>query len=50
MNVRAAREGMRVAEIPSYEQSRIHGDSNLHARRDGIRVLRTIVAERVRPR
>lgn len=50
MNVRAAREGMRVAEVPSYEQSRIHGDSNLHARRDGIRVLRTIVAERVRPR
>ena len=50
MNVRAARAGMRVAEVPSYEQSRIHGDSNLHARRDGIRVLRTIVAERVRPR
>lgn len=50
MNVRAAREGVRVAEVPSYEQPRIHGDSNLHARRDGLRVLRTIVAERVRPR
>jgi glycosyltransferase involved in cell wall biosynthesis len=50
MNVRAAREGVRVAEVPSFEQSRIHGDSNLHARRDGMRVLRTIVAERVRPR
>ncbi|MGH9223136.1 MAG: glycosyltransferase family 2 protein [Acidimicrobiales bacterium] len=49
MNVRAARAGMRVAEVPSYEQSRIHGDSNLNARRDGIRVLRTILAERVRP-
>lgn len=49
MNVRAARAGLRVAEVPSYEQARIHGSSNLNARRDGIRVLRTIVAERVRP-
>jgi hypothetical protein len=24
--------------------------SNLHARRDGMRVLRTILAERIRPR
>ena len=49
MSVRVARAGMRVAEVPSYEQSRIHGDSNLNARRDGLRVLRTILAERVRP-
>jgi len=49
MNVRAARAGIRVAEVPSFEQARIHGDSNLNARRDGLRVLRTILAERVRP-
>ena len=49
LNVRAARAGIRVAEVASYEQPRIHGDSNLHTRRDGIRVLRTILAERVRP-
>ncbi|MGH9279910.1 MAG: glycosyltransferase family 2 protein [Acidimicrobiales bacterium] len=49
MNVRAARAGVRIAEVPSFEQARIHGTSNLHARRDGVRVLRTIIAERVRP-
>jgi glycosyltransferase involved in cell wall biosynthesis len=49
MNVRAARAGVRMAEVPSFERSRVHGESNLSTRRDGMRVLRTIVAERVRP-
>jgi len=35
-----------VAEVPSFEHSRIHGASNLTAFSDGLRVLRTIFAER----
>ncbi|MFI6601738.1 glycosyltransferase family 2 protein [Nonomuraea sp. NPDC050536] len=48
MNVRAARAGLSIAEVPSHERLRIHGESNLHAVRDGWRVLRTILRERVR--
>jgi glycosyltransferase involved in cell wall biosynthesis len=35
-----------IAEVPSFEHSRIHGVSNLTAFSDGLRVLRTIFAER----
>jgi hypothetical protein len=35
-----------VAEVPSFEHSRIHGVSNLTAFPDGLRVLRTILTER----
>jgi glycosyltransferase involved in cell wall biosynthesis len=35
-----------VVEVPSFEHSRIHGVSNLTAVSDGLRVLRTIFAER----
>jgi glycosyltransferase involved in cell wall biosynthesis len=48
INVRIAKAGLRVAEVPSYEGLRIHGASNLHAVRDGLRVLRTILSERFR--
>ncbi|QBJ97631.1 glycosyltransferase family 2 protein [Rhodococcus sp. ABRD24] len=51
INVRVANAGLRIAEVPSFEQDRIHGVSNLHAVRDGLRVLRTIRSEpRARPR
>jgi glycosyltransferase involved in cell wall biosynthesis len=49
INIRAARAGLQIHEVPSFEHNRRHGVSNLHARRDGVRVLRTIAAERVRP-
>jgi glycosyltransferase involved in cell wall biosynthesis len=49
INVRAARAGLRVVEVPSHEHGRIHGLSNLHAFRDGWRVLRTILRERFSP-
>ena len=49
LNVRAAKLRLRVVEVPSYERSRDHGVSNLNARRDGARVLRTIISERIRP-
>ncbi|MEU8245964.1 glycosyltransferase family 2 protein [Nonomuraea sp. NPDC048916] len=45
MNVRAAKGGLKVHEVPSHERCRIHGESNLRAVRDGIRVLKTILRE-----
>jgi len=50
MNIRAVRSGLPVSEVPSFEHARISGTSNLHAVRDGWRVLRTILRERVRMR
>jgi glycosyltransferase involved in cell wall biosynthesis len=47
VNVRIAKAGLVIHEVPSYEGDRIHGRSNLHAVRDGSRVLRTIALERV---
>ncbi len=46
INIRAAKAGLVVREVPSVEHRRIHGVSNLHAGKDGIRVLRTILRER----
>ena len=43
IHVRVAKAGLVVAEVPSFEHSRIHGVSNLNAFRDGRRVLRTIL-------
>jgi Glycosyl transferase family 2 len=48
INVRIANAGLTVAEVPSIEHERIHGVSKLHAVRDGLRVLRTIISERLR--
>ena len=47
INIRAAVGGLAIAEVPSFEHDRIHGASNLHAARDGLRVLRTILQERI---
>jgi glycosyltransferase involved in cell wall biosynthesis len=49
MNIRLAKSELSVVEVPSFEAPRRHGTSNLHVGRDGVRVLRTIIAERVRP-
>jgi glycosyltransferase involved in cell wall biosynthesis len=46
MNIRVVTAGLKVQEIPSHEYLRIHGVSNLRAVRDGLRVLRVILAER----
>jgi glycosyltransferase involved in cell wall biosynthesis len=48
LNIRAARAGLRVVEIPSFERSRVNGVSNLRVMRDGFRILRTILHERAR--
>ncbi len=47
INVRIAKAGLVVHEVPSHERARIYGRSNLKAVRDGSRVLRTIALERM---
>lgn len=46
INIRAARAGLAITEVPSIEHARIHGVSNLNVLTDGLRVLRTILQER----
>jgi glycosyltransferase involved in cell wall biosynthesis len=46
MTIHAIRAGLRVAEVPSLELPRRSGQSRLHAFRDGIRVLNTVLQER----
>ena len=48
INIRVGRAGLDVREVPSFERDRIHGESNLRTFRDGGRVLRTILRERLR--
>jgi len=50
INCRIAAAGLHVAEVPSVERPRIHGESNLNAVHDGLRVLNTIRRERRRSR
>jgi glycosyltransferase involved in cell wall biosynthesis len=47
LNIRALRLGCRIVELPSFEAKRVHGVSNLRTFPDGLRVLRTIVQERL---
>jgi glycosyltransferase involved in cell wall biosynthesis len=48
VNVRSALAGLTVAEVPSREARRLHGNSNLRTIRDGVRVLRTLTLERAK--
>jgi hypothetical protein len=45
INLRIAGAGMKITEVPSYEEERLSGQSNLKTFRDGFRVLGTILAE-----
>jgi hypothetical protein len=47
INTRMAKAGMRIAEVPSFEYARVHGESHLNTWRDGTRVLRALVVERL---
>jgi glycosyltransferase involved in cell wall biosynthesis len=49
MNIRLALANTNVIEVPSIEAPRRAGTSNLRVGRDGMRVLRTIFAEWLRP-
>jgi glycosyltransferase involved in cell wall biosynthesis len=48
MNIRALRAGLKIAEVPSFEERRLHGQAKLRALPDGWRVLKTILRERFR--
>jgi hypothetical protein len=48
MNIRIARADLRVVEVPSYEDLRYFGESNLHPFRDGFKILRVLIRERFR--
>jgi glycosyltransferase involved in cell wall biosynthesis len=48
INIRIARAGLIVSEVPSFERGRLHGQTNLRTFRDGARVVRTIARERLR--
>ena len=45
MNIRAAKAGLKIYEVPSHESPRIFGASNLHTVRDGWRILKVIMRE-----
>ena len=45
MNIRAARAGLVIQEVPSFEGRRAIGHTNLHAVRDGIRIAAVLVRE-----
>jgi glycosyltransferase involved in cell wall biosynthesis len=42
--IRAAQAKLRVHEVPSFERCRQYGQSNLHAVRDGMRILRVLLS------
>ena len=48
--IHALNAGLRITEVPTFEQPRHFGVSNLRTIRDGQRVLRTLLAERLAPR
>ncbi len=50
IGIRAHRAGLRIAEVTCFESTRIIGKSNLHALRDGVRILKVIFRERFRKR
>jgi hypothetical protein len=49
ISLHAVNAGLRVCEVPSFEAPRGHGTTSLRTFRDGERVLRTVVCERLRP-
>ena len=46
INTRVARAGLRITEVPSFEATRMFGESKLSAVKDGLRVLKAIKRER----
>ncbi|NND73749.1 MAG: glycosyltransferase family 2 protein [Ilumatobacter sp.] len=45
IHIRAARLGLVIEEVPSYENQRTVGSTNLHALRDGIRIAAVLIRE-----
>src|SRR5947209_1822373 len=47
MNIRAHKANLKVKEVPSFEAVRLFGESKLKAFRDGWRIVKTIMRERL---
>ncbi|HLL78180.1 MAG TPA: glycosyltransferase family 2 protein [Ktedonobacteraceae bacterium] len=47
MNIRARKANLKVKEVPSFEADRLFGESKLKAMRDGWRIVKTILRERL---
>lgn len=43
LNIKVIKAGLRVTEVPSYEERRLYGKSNLRSFRDGMHILMTIL-------
>lgn len=50
LHLRVCKANLEIAEVPSFEHSRIHGTSNFRTFRDGWRVLKMILKERINGR
>jgi glycosyltransferase involved in cell wall biosynthesis len=50
INTRVAKAGLTITEVPSYEHPRVYGETNLNTWRDGMRVMRALLVERVNGR
>jgi hypothetical protein len=48
LSCQVARAGLAVTEVPSFESRRLYGVSNLRPLRDGLRIVRIILRERLR--
>jgi glycosyltransferase involved in cell wall biosynthesis len=46
MNIRALEAGLKVVEVASFEDRRLHGEAKLRALPDGWRIAKTIIRER----
>ncbi|QGM99055.1 glycosyltransferase family 2 protein [Methylocystis parvus] len=47
LNIKALKSGLKIVEVPSFEAPRVFGESNLKPIKDGWRVLKTILRERL---
>ncbi|MBN2075012.1 MAG: glycosyltransferase [Dehalococcoidales bacterium] len=47
MHIKAKKQNLLIAEVPSFEDKRVHGDGKLKTFSDGWRILKTILRERM---
>jgi len=48
MHIKAKKHNLLIAEVPSFEDKRVHGEGKLKTFSDGWRILKTILRERIR--
>ncbi len=49
-SIKMKKAGLKVTEVPSFEEKRKNGNSNLNSFRDGFRILNTIIKEYLKSR